>query len=125
MDKSKYLHLISEPSINDTSKFRPVDTQRPKTRGGPVKHLLLQHEKQISAVIPKAPSKSIADSIRPNGSRLTHLCGLLKTHKEQFAVRPILSSMHTYNYALAKWLDEKMKTLSCNHYTHHPSYHTI
>ena len=81
MDKSKYLHLLSEASINDTSKFRPVDTQRPKTRGGPVKyyHLLLQREKQISAVIPKVPSKPIADSIRPNGSRLANLCGPLKT----------------------------------------------
>ena len=30
---------------------------------------------------------------------------------------PILSATHTYNYALAKWLDEKLKPLSCNHYT--------
>ena len=56
MDKSEYLRLLSEASINDTSKFRPVDTeQRPKTRGRPVKyyHSLLQRQKQISAVISK------------------------------------------------------------------------
>ena len=30
---------------------------------------------------------------------------------------PIPSATHTYNYALAKWLDEKLKPLSCNQYT--------
>ena len=119
MDKSEYLRLLSEASINDTSKFRPVDTQRPKTRGRPVKyyHPLLQLEKQIGAVISKVLPKPIADSIRPKGSRLAHLYGLPKTHKEQLAMRPILSATHTYNYALAKWLDEKLKPLSCNQYT--------
>ena len=32
-------------------------------------------------------------------------------------MRPILSATHTYNNALAKWLDEKLKPLSCNQYT--------
>ena len=32
-------------------------------------------------------------------------------------MRPILSATNTYNYALAKWLDEKLKPLSCNQYT--------
>ena len=61
--------------------------------------------------------KPIADSIRPKGCRLAHLYGLPKTHKEQLAMRPIPSATHTYNYALAKWLDEKLKPLSCNQYT--------
>ena len=118
MDKSEYLRLLSEASINDTSKFRPVDTERPKTRGRPAKyyHPLLQREKQISAVISKVLPKLIADSIRPKGCRLAHLYGPPKTHKEQLAMRPILSAMHTYNYALATWLDEKLKPLSCNQY---------
>ena len=30
---------------------------------------------------------------------------------------PIPSATHTYNYALAKWLNEKLKPLSCNQYT--------
>ena len=93
--------LLSEASINDTSKFRPVDTQRPKTRGRPLKyyHPLLQQEKQINAVISKVYvlPKPIADSIHPKGSRLAHLYGLPKMHKEQLAMCPILSAMHTYN----------------------------
>ena len=32
-------------------------------------------------------------------------------------MRPLLSATHTYNYALAKWLDEKLKPLSRNQYT--------
>ena len=33
------------------------------------------------------------------------------------AMRPILSASDTYNYALAKWLHEKLKPLSTNEYT--------
>jgi hypothetical protein len=32
-------------------------------------------------------------------------------------MRPILSATQTYNYALAKWLDDKLKPLAINHYT--------
>ena len=32
-------------------------------------------------------------------------------------MRPILSATQTYNFALAKWLDTKLKPVSLNHYT--------
>jgi len=32
-------------------------------------------------------------------------------------MRPILSATQTYNYALAKWLDDKLKPLATNQYT--------
>ena len=32
-------------------------------------------------------------------------------------MRPILSATHTYNYALAKWLDDNVKPLSYNQHT--------
>ena len=51
------------------------------------------------------------------GSRLAHLYVLPKTHKTTLAMRPILSATGTYNYALAMWLDEKLKPLSTNEYT--------
>ena len=59
----------------------------------------------------------MADSVCKKGSRLAHLYGLPKTHKTTLAMRPILSATGTYNYALAKWLDEKLKPLSTNEYT--------
>ena len=119
MDKSEYLRLLSEASINDTSKFRFVDSERPRTRGRPPKyyHPLLQKERELETLVRKILPKSIADALRPKGSRLAHLYGLPKTHKEQLAVRPILSATNTYNYSLAKWLDDKLKPLSCNQYT--------
>ena len=119
MDKCQYLRLLSEASINDTSKFRPVSLERPKITGRPPTyyHPLLEKEKEIDSLLRRILPKPIADSLRPKGSRLAHLYGLPKTHKEGLAMRPILSATQTYNYALAKWLEDKLKPLSYNQYT--------
>ncbi|XP_022804616.1 uncharacterized protein LOC111341856 [Stylophora pistillata] len=119
MNKSDYINLLSQASINDTSKFTPVSLQRPKTRGRPVKHYhpLLEKEKHLASVVRKILPKQIADCVCQAGSRLAHLYGLPKTHKENLSMRPILSATGTYNYALAKWLDDKLKPLSSNRYT--------
>lgn len=119
MDKSDYVSLLGQASINDTSKFAPVSLQRPKMKGRPLKHYhpLLQKEKHLDSVVRKILPKEIADSVCQKGSRLAHLYGLPKTHKEKLSMRPILSATGTYNYALAKWLDEKLKPLSVNRYT--------
>ena len=61
--------------------------------------------------------KEIANSVCKKGYRLAHLYGLPKIHKERLAMRPILSAKDANNYALAKWLDEKLKPLSINEYT--------
>ena len=119
MDKTEYIRLLNDASINDTSKFIPISTERPNTRGRPPKyyHPLLQKEKQLESVVRKTLPKQIADTVCRKGSRLAHLYGLPKTHKQQLSMRPILSATGTYNYALAKWLDDKLKPLSLNRYT--------
>ena len=71
-------------------------------------------EKILDSIVSRILPKTIADSVSPTGSTLAHLYGLPKTHKEQLAIRPILSATDTYNYSLAKWLDEKLKL---NQYT--------
>jgi len=38
MDKSDYVRLLKESSINNEAKFRPVCAERPKVRGRPLKH---------------------------------------------------------------------------------------
>ncbi|CAB4043775.1 Hypothetical predicted protein, partial [Paramuricea clavata] len=53
----------------------------------------------------------------PERSRLAQLYGLPKTHKPKLAMRPILSATGTYNFMLAKWLDEKLKPISINEFT--------
>ena len=35
MDKSEYLRLLCEASVNDSTKFKPVGLERPPTRGRP------------------------------------------------------------------------------------------
>ena len=119
MDKCEYMKLLNEASINNTEKFKSVSLERPKARGRPAKHYhpLLSKEKELENAIRKILPKEIADSICPKGSRLAHLYGLPKTHKPQLAMRPILSASGTYNFKLAKWLDEKLKPLSINKYT--------
>ena len=80
-------------------------------------HPLLKKEKELETLVRKILPKSIADALRPKGSRLAHLYGLPKTHKQQLAVRSILSATNTYNYMLGKWLDDKLKPFSCKQYT--------
>ena len=109
MDKQEYLRRVV---VNDTSKFR-VPMERPKSKGRPPKyyHLLLEKETLVESTVRRILPSAIADSVRPIGSRLAHLYGLLKTHKRQLAMRSILSATGNYNYALAKWLDAKLKPL--------------
>ena len=118
-DKHEYLRLLSDASVNDTSKFCAVPIERPKSKGRPPKyyHPLLEKEKLVESTVRRILPSAIADSVRPTGSRLAHLYGLPKTHKKKLAMRPILSATGTYNYALAKWLDAKLKPLSVNENT--------
>ena len=119
MDKSDYVRLLSEASINYEMKVKSVPLERPSTRGRPPKHYhpLLEKEKHLDSVVRRILPKHIADTVCQKGSRLAHLYGLPKMYRERLAMRPILSATGTYNYALAKWLDEKLKPLSVNNYT--------
>lgn len=119
MNKSYYLRLLADASINDTSNFRKYDLERPKTKGRPPKHYhpLLYKEKHLGSVDQKILPKSIADQVCPKGSRLAHLYSLPKTRKERFSECPILSAIGTDNSNLAKWLEDKLKPLSTNHHT--------
>ena len=113
------VRMLCEASINDPTRFTPVGLERPPTRGRPPKyyHPLFEKEKHLESVVRRILPKEIADSVCKKSSRLAHLYGLPKTHRERLAMRPILSATDTYNYALAKWLDEKLKPLSINEYT--------
>lgn len=116
IDKYEYLGLLSEASINDSSKFRGVPLERPSGRGRPPTyyHPLLQKEKELESIVRRILPKPITDTVRPTGSRLAHFYGLPKTRKDRLAMRPILSATETYNYTLAKWLDIKLSISYCN-----------
>ena len=108
-----YMRLLCDASIRDSTKFIECSNERPKTCGRPPKyyHHLLQKEIELCTKVHNILPKSIADSLCPKGSGLVHLYGLPKTHKPELSMRPILSATNTYNYPLAKWLEEKLKSL--------------
>ena len=53
MNKSDYVLLLSEASINDETKFKSVSLERPRTRGRLPKqyHPLLEKEKHLDSVV--------------------------------------------------------------------------
>ena len=118
-DKTEYISRLSSASFDDTSKFARVDDKRPNLRGPPPKHFdpLLQKEKEAHSILHQILPDDIASSLSPKSSRMAHLYGLPKIHKAKLSMRPILSATGTYNYNLAKWLEEKLKPLSVNEYT--------
>ena len=103
--------------MDKTEYIRSVPLERPKSRGRPPKHYDPLLNKCYNLPFRTILPKDIPEPISPSGSRLAHLYELPKTHKENLAVCPILSARSTYNYALAKWLDDKLKPLSLNQHT--------
>ena len=74
-DKSDYIRLLSEASINDETKFQPVSLERPRTKGRPPKHYhpLLEKEKHLDSVVRRILPKHIADIVclKAGGVRTT------------------------------------------------------
>lgn len=119
MDRDECNRLLREASVDNASKFVSTNEERPKTRCRPATHYhpLLQKEKELTKILNDTLPDSVATSLRPRGTRLAHLYGLPKPHKSTLCMRPILSATNTYNYQLAKWLEDKLKPLSTKEYT--------
>ena len=105
MNKSEYIQLLRAASINDSTKFKPINEEQPKSRGSSPKfyHPLLEKEKETKKIVKRILPKETAELLTIKGSRLAHLYGLPKTHKNTLSIRPVLSATETYNYKLAKW----------------------
>jgi len=103
------MRLLCDASIRDSTKYIECSNERLKTCGRPPKYY--QKENELCTKVHNILPKSIADSLCPKGSRLVHLYGLPKTQKPELSMRPILLATNTYNYPLAKWLEEKLKSL--------------
>ena len=73
MDKSEYLRLLCEAYINDTTKFRVSDPERPKARGYTTQTLPSTpptEGEDLESIVRRILPKPIADSVRLTGSRL-------------------------------------------------------
>ena len=84
MDKEECLRLLAEASINDATEFRLVDAERPTSGGRPPKHYhpLLREGKELESIVRLILPTSVADSVRPSGSRLSRFYCLPKTYKK-------------------------------------------
>ena len=91
--------------INDSTKFK-------KLKGNPT----LTREGKLQRFLRKIKDKNLFDEntykkIYPCGSKPANIYGLPKTHKmlfysDDFSLRPIISSIGTYDYNLPKFLTE-------------------
>ena len=121
MDRANYVDKMMK-ILDDVTKFRVIDADKP-TRGRKplVSHPLLQKEADLDRVLTSMKEKlpnDVRNEIRPHGSRLAHMYGLPKLHKQGVPLRPVLSATGTYNFKLAKWLNSILQPLI-------PAKHTV
>ena len=57
------------------------------------------------------------EAARPRGSYCARMYGLPKIHKDGIPMRPVISSIGSYNYRLAKVLATKLAPFRCSKYT--------
>ena len=101
MDPSQNI-LKMEKILYDTNKFKLIgpscDFDNTAKVESKIQRQLLQLKKD--GLLPP----SVYKAIRPTGSQVPRLYGLLKTHKEDLPIRPILFMIGSAQQFLAKWL---------------------
>ena len=99
--------------INDHLKFKKVSTDT-KT------HPVIKKQKKITDEINQFLKGEIPDNVikqlLPCGSVPGKLYGLVKVHKPNNPLRPVVSMIGTPEYQLAKWLDSYIKPNICSTY---------
>ena len=97
MDRSDYIAKL-ETIVGDTSKFVQLPDDPTDQREARLQRYLYSLKKKGCL------DETTYSEIRPTGSTPARLYGLPKTHKQGTPVRPIISSIGTYTYGLAKFL---------------------
>ena len=108
IDRSDYYKKMDD-ILSDTNKFRKLDVD-------PITHSIRQ-ENQVKNFLRELKkngtiSEIIYDNLFPSGSRPGILYGLPKVHKLGVPLRPILSSIGTHSYGLAKFLVPLLRPIS-------------
>jgi len=98
--------------LNDQIKFKRISTEIST-------HLLYLEGKlnRLLRTIKSSISLNTYNSLLSSGSRPGVLYGLPKVHKPNIPLRPIISSIGTFNYNAAKFLVPVISPLTTNHYT--------
>ena len=97
MNKNEYIEKLSS-QLQDTSKFVKLNYDPTLEREKSLQSKLY-YLKRIKAI-----TEEEYKYMRPSGSKPGVLYGLPKVHKSGTPIRPIISSIGTYNYNLAKFL---------------------
>ncbi|XP_037800345.1 uncharacterized protein LOC119595258 [Penaeus monodon] len=111
LNRTDYIDKLST-SLSDSSKFQLLNVN--------LATHLLKLEDKLNRII--RPLKTILDetiyhSIFSAGSRAGFMYGLPKVHKPGLPLRPIISSIGTFSYNLAKFLVQNIQPLIYNEYT--------
>jgi hypothetical protein len=99
---NKFNEIASDPTVIRERKLRDLINSMKDT---PKNRNETNKKKKRKYFI----QESTANRIQPCGSRAGLLYGLPKVHKSNYPLRPIISAINTYNYKLAKYLDEILK----------------
>ena len=116
-NKTDYLNKATDILKKD-NKFKLIDNHVVNRKKENI-DITIFREKRLHGYIKKTQKElelpnEVVNRILPCGSRAGVLYGLPKIHKEGAPVRPIISAISTYNYKLAKYLDEILKPLVNN-----------
>ncbi|CAF1226111.1 unnamed protein product, partial [Didymodactylos carnosus] len=104
LDKSEYIEKMNA-IVNDTATFKQItDDPTMNKEDKLVRFLLKLHERGFI-------SDTEYKLARPVGSRFARLYGLPKVHKPNRSIRPILSSIKTFNYGLGLMLANRLAHL--------------
>ena len=100
--------------LNDNTKFKVLDKDPTLYWEGQLQRKLLNCKKKGFS------TDSVYTKVYPNGSKPARIYGLPKMHKEYAdfpSFRPIISSLGTFNYALAAHLGSILKDLLQSEYS--------
>lgn len=113
LDKLEYINKVEE-ILNDTTKFKRVLED-------PFKYITKLEDKLARILRKLLKLKIITDEtfkyLFSSGSTLGVLYGLPKIHKFNNPIRPILSTIGTFNYYLAKFFVPIIEPLTVYNYT--------
>jgi hypothetical protein len=106
MDKNDYISKMNA-ILSDRSKFNPLFVDPTLQRENSLKRLLLRLKNEHLI------SDAFHNTARPTGSAPGRLYGLPKMHKKQqnYPLRPVLSSIRTFNYGLAKAFKQMLSSI--------------
>ena len=106
LDSTQYFNKLDD-IVYDSSKFEIVPVDRNK------KHPVIKREEHIARFL-KSNLKvhmpeNVYDKLVPSGSSPGKIYGMVKVHKKDYPLRPVVSMLNTPEYNLAKFLDDIIK----------------